>query len=56
MAEEVVVALQAVEVVAASQDATCPATCVEGYTILRLRVTDRGMRIGRSFNQALPHC
>jgi len=56
MAEEVVVALKAVEVMAASQDASRPATRVEGCTILRLRVTDRGMRTGRSFNQALPHC
>ena len=55
-AEEVVVALKAVEVVAASQDASRPATRVEGSTILRLRVTDRGIRTGRSFNQALPNC
>ena len=55
-AEEVVVALKAVEVVAASQDASRPAIRVEGYTILRLRVTDRGMRTGRSFYQALLHC
>jgi len=47
MAEEVVVALQAVEVVAASQDAPRPATRVESCTILKLRVTDQGMRTGR---------
>ena len=35
MAEEVMVALKAVEVVAASQDVSRPATRVEGRTILR---------------------
>jgi len=45
MAEEVVVELQAVEVVAAFQDVTHPATRVEGrHTILRLHATDGGMR------------
>jgi hypothetical protein len=55
MAEEVVVALQAVEVVAASQDATHPATRVEGCTILKLHAMDRGIRTSLSCNQVLPH-